>query len=60
VAVHRSFVDVGRTAAWLDQPASAIEIALEFYERHTDEIDEWIQENEAAAEEALRARRSAR
>src|SRR4051812_11769210 len=28
VAVYRSFDDVERTAAWLDQPASAIETAL--------------------------------
>ncbi len=59
-AVHRSFVDVERTAAWLDQPASAIEIALRYYERHRDEIDAWIRENEAAAEAARHAGRSTR
>lgn len=60
VAVHRSFLDVERTAAWLDQTASAIEIALRYYERHRDEIDEWIRVNEAAAEAGARAWRSAR
>jgi hypothetical protein len=58
VAVHRSFADVDRTADWLDQPASAVEIALEYYERHRDEIDAWILENEEAAEAARNARRA--
>lgn len=60
VAVHRSFVDVARTANWLDQPASAIEIALRYYERHREEIDDWIRGNEAAAEAARHGGRSTR
>ena len=44
IAVHRSFADVERTAAWLDQPPGAVEIALDYYERHRDEIDAWILE----------------
>jgi hypothetical protein len=58
VAVHRSFADVERTAHWLDQPASAVEIALGYYEPHRDEIDAWILENEEAAEAARNAGRS--
>jgi hypothetical protein len=58
VAVYRSFADVERTADWLDQPASAVEIALGYYERHRDEIDAWILENEEAAEAARNAGRS--
>jgi len=60
VAVHRSFADVERTADWLDQSASTVEIALGYYERHRDEIDAWILENEAAAEAARNTGRSAR
>jgi hypothetical protein len=41
IAVHRSFSDVQRTAEWLDQPVSAIETALRYYEAHRAEIDEW-------------------
>jgi hypothetical protein len=58
VSVQRSFADVQRTANWLDQPAVAVEIALEYYERHRDEIDAWILENEEAAERGRDARRS--
>jgi len=58
VAVHRSFADVQRTADWLDQQAGAVEIALEYYERHRDEIDAWILENEEAAERGRDARHS--
>jgi len=58
VAVHRSFDDVQRTADWLDQPASAIESALRYYEGHRAEIDEWIQRNEEAAEAAERVARA--
>ncbi len=58
VSVHRSFADVERTAHWLDQPASAVEIALAYYERHRGEIDAWILENEEAAERGRDARRS--
>lgn len=58
VAVHRSFADVERTADWLDQPASAVEIALAYYEQHRDEIDACIQENEEAAAAARDAGRS--
>ena len=57
VSVHRSFADVERTAHWLDQPASAVEIALAYYERHRGEIDAWIQENEQAAAAARNAGR---
>src|SRR5438552_3612952 len=39
VAVHRSFGEVEQTAGWLDQPASAIETALGYYEQHRDAID---------------------
>jgi hypothetical protein len=58
VAVHRSFDDVERTASWLDQPASAIESALRYYETHRLEIDEWIHRNEEAAEAAERVARA--
>ena len=58
VAVHRSFSDVQRTADWLEQPASAIEAALRYYEAHRAEIDEWIQRNEEAAEAAERVARA--
>ena len=58
VAVHRSFGDVERTADWLDQPASAIETALRYYDAHRDEIDEWIRRNEEAAEAAQRVWRA--
>ena len=58
VAVHRSFDDVERTADWLDQPGSAVEAALRYYEAHRTEIDEWIQRNEEAAEAAERVARA--
>ncbi len=58
VAVYRSFADVERTADWLDQPASAVETALAYYERHRDEIDAWTLENEETAEAARNAGRS--
>jgi hypothetical protein len=57
VAVYRSFDDVQRTADWLDQPTSAIETALRYYETHRDEIDEWIRLNEEEAEAAEREAR---
>ena len=63
IAVHRSFDDGERTAAWLDQPASAIASALGYYEAHRSEIDDWIRRNEEAAEAAervARARQAAR
>lgn len=60
VAVHRSFADVQRTADWLNQPASAVEIALGYYGRHRNEIDAWILENDEAAEAARNAGRSSR
>ena len=58
VAVHHSFDDVERTASWLDQPASAIESALRYYETHRPEIDDWIHRNEEAAEAAERVARA--
>ncbi len=58
VAVHRSFSDVQHTADWLDQPTSAIEAALRYYNAHRVEIDEWIQLNEEAAEVAARVARA--
>lgn len=58
VAVHRSFSDVRRTAEWLDQPANAIETALRYYDAHRAEIDEWIEQNEEAAEAAERIARA--
>jgi hypothetical protein len=58
VAVHRSFDDIQRTADWLGQPASAIEVALRYYAPHESEIDEWIQRNEEAAEAAERVARA--
>ena len=58
IAVHRSFDDVERTADWLDQPASAVEVALGYYEAHRAEIDEWIERNEEAAEAAERVARA--
>ncbi len=63
IAVYRSFDDGERTAAWLDQPASAIASALGYYEAHRSEIDDWIRRNEEAAEAAervARARQAAR
>ena len=51
-AVHRGFNDVKRTADWLDQPTSAIDAALRYYDVHRHDIDEWIKENETAAERA--------
>jgi hypothetical protein len=62
VSVHRSFDDVDRTAAWLDQQTTAIETALRYYEAHKTDIDEWIKRNEeaaAAAERVARARQAA-
>ena len=58
VAVHRSFDDVQRTADWLEQPVSAIGIALGYHEAHRAEIDEWIRRNEEAAEAAGRVARA--
>ena len=58
IAVFRSFDDRQRTADWLDQPVSAIETALSYYESHRAEIDEWIQRNEEAAEAAERVARA--
>jgi hypothetical protein len=58
VAVFRSFDDVKRTADWLDQPATAIETALRYYDDHRNEIDEWIRRNEEAAEAAERVARA--
>ena len=56
--MHRSFSDVQRTADWLDQPANAIETVLRYYDAHRAEIDEWIQQNEEAAETAERVARA--
>ena len=58
VAVFRSFDDVNRTSDWLDQPASAIETALRYYDAHRDDVDEWIRRNEEAAEAAERVARA--
>ena len=58
VAVHRSFEDQQRTAEWLDQPVSAIDTALRYYEAHRAEIDQWIERNEEAAEAAERVARA--
>jgi hypothetical protein len=58
VSVHRSFDDVERTAAWLDQQTSAIETALRYYDAHKTEIDDWIKRNEEAAEAAERVARA--
>ena len=58
VAVHRSFKDVERTAAWLDQPVVAIETALRYYDVHRDDIDGWIRRNEEAAEATERVARA--
>jgi hypothetical protein len=54
VAVHRSFDDVARTAAWVNQVPAAIEVALRYYAAHRGEIDEWIRRNDEAAEAAER------
>lgn len=58
VSVHRSFGDVERTARWLDQQTSAIEVALRYYDAHKVDIDEWIKRNEEAAEAAERVARA--
>jgi len=58
VAVFRSFDDLKRTADWLDQPVSAAETALRYYDAHGDDIDEWIRRNEEAAEAAERVARA--
>lgn len=58
VSVHRSFGDVERTAGWLDQQTSAIEVALRYYDAHKVDIDEWIKRNEEAAEAAERVARA--
>jgi hypothetical protein len=58
MAAHRSFSDAQRTADWLDQPTSAIETALRYYEAHRVEIDKWIQQNDEAAEAAERVARA--
>jgi len=54
IAVHRSFGDPERTAAWLDLTPGAVSAALGYYEAHRDEIDAWIRRNEEAAEAAER------
>jgi hypothetical protein len=58
VAVVHSFDDVERAAAWLDQPASAVETALRYYEARRVEVDDWIRRNEEAAEAAERVARA--
>ena len=58
VAVHRSFDDPERTAAWLDLPTSAIATALNYYETHREEIHDWIGRNEEAAQAAERVLRA--
>jgi hypothetical protein len=58
VAVFGSFEDVKKTAEWLDQPPTAIETALRYYESHRVEIDDWIRRNEEAAEAAERVWRA--
>lgn len=58
VAVFRSFEDVEKTAEWLDQPSTAIEAALRYYQAHRVEIDDWIRRNEEAAEAAERVWRA--
>lgn len=58
IAVHRSFSDVERTADWLDQPTSAIETALGYYEAHRVGVDDWMSRNEEAAEDAERVWRA--
>jgi hypothetical protein len=58
ISVHRSFDDVERTAAWLDQQMSAIETALHYYEAHKADIDDWIKRNEEVAEAAERVARA--
>jgi hypothetical protein len=60
VAVYRSFGGIERTARWLDQPASAIATALRYYERHREEIDDWIRGNELAGDAAQPGGRSTR
>jgi hypothetical protein len=58
VAVFRSFGDLERTAAWLEQSLGAIETAMRYYEEHRSEIDDWIRRNEEAAEAAERIARA--
>lgn len=61
VAVYASFGDIERTADWLEQPLSAVEVALRYYNAHREQIDDWIRRNEeaaAAAERVWRARRA--
>ena len=58
IAVHRSFDDPERTRAWLDLPASAVAIALRYYEAHRGEIDDWIGRNEEAAQATERVWRA--
>jgi hypothetical protein len=58
VAVVHSFDDVERAAAWLDQPASAVETALRYYAARRGEVDDWIRRNEEAAEAAERVARA--
>lgn len=60
VAVYESFSDVGRTADWLDQPLSAIETALRYYDSNREQIDDWIRRNEEAAVAAERVSRARR
>jgi hypothetical protein len=61
VAVFRSFDDIQRTAAWLEQPVSAIGTALRYYDARRSDIDAWIRRNEevaGAAERIARARQA--
>jgi hypothetical protein len=58
VGVQHSFDDVRRTADWLDQPTSAVETALRYYDAHRAEIDDWIGRNEEVAEAAERVARA--
>jgi hypothetical protein len=46
-------------AGWLNQPASAIETALRFYDAHRADIDDRTRRNEEAAERVARARQAA-
>jgi hypothetical protein len=57
VAVFRSFDDIQRTADWLEQPVSAVETALRYYDAHQTDVDDWIRRNEEAADAAERIAR---
>lgn len=58
VSVYASFGDVQRTADWLDQPTSAIDAALGYYDKHRTEIDDWNRENDQTAQAAERVARA--